>query len=174
MTVEVGEKDAVVKGKVWERGKPEPEKWTIEFKDPMPNRERRRRPCTATSRTPRRTARVGGVFRQRGDHAEREEVMSYSCLTSSERPTRQSPPAQSGRRCRAIIESSKDLDMCMLSFASSHRRCYCSRALPPPWSSPTSTRSRDRQVVADEPPAAGAATATTPCSAARPAATSST
>jgi outer membrane protein assembly factor BamB len=38
MTIEVGDKDAVVKCKVWERGKPEPEKWTIEFKDPMPNR----------------------------------------------------------------------------------------------------------------------------------------
>src|SRR5262249_7372194 len=37
LTVEVGEKDAVVKCKVWERGKSEPEKWTIEFKDPMPN-----------------------------------------------------------------------------------------------------------------------------------------
>lgn len=38
LTVEVGEKDAFVKCKVWERGKTEPEKWTIEFKDPMPNR----------------------------------------------------------------------------------------------------------------------------------------
>jgi outer membrane protein assembly factor BamB len=38
MTVEVGDKDAVVKCKVWDRSKPEPEKWTIEFKDPMPNR----------------------------------------------------------------------------------------------------------------------------------------
>jgi outer membrane protein assembly factor BamB len=38
LTVEVGEKSAVVKGKVWERGQPEPEKWTIEFTDPMPNR----------------------------------------------------------------------------------------------------------------------------------------
>ncbi len=38
MTVEVGEKDAVVKCKVWERGKEEPAKWTIEFKDPQPNR----------------------------------------------------------------------------------------------------------------------------------------
>lgn len=38
MTVEVGQKDAVVKCKVWERGQMEPEKWTIEFTDPMPNR----------------------------------------------------------------------------------------------------------------------------------------
>ncbi|HEX3151944.1 MAG TPA: PQQ-binding-like beta-propeller repeat protein [Gemmataceae bacterium] len=39
LTVEVGEKEAVVKGKVWDRTKPEPEKWTIEYKDPLPNRE---------------------------------------------------------------------------------------------------------------------------------------
>ncbi|HVK13263.1 MAG TPA: PQQ-binding-like beta-propeller repeat protein [Gemmataceae bacterium] len=39
MTVEVGDKDAVVKCKVWERGQTEPAKWSIEFKDPMPNRE---------------------------------------------------------------------------------------------------------------------------------------
>jgi outer membrane protein assembly factor BamB len=39
MTVEVGQKEAVVKCKVWERGQKEPDKWTIEFKDPMPNRE---------------------------------------------------------------------------------------------------------------------------------------
>lgn len=38
MTVEVGDKDAVVKCKAWERGTAEPEKWNIEFKDPMPNR----------------------------------------------------------------------------------------------------------------------------------------
>lgn len=37
--VEVGEKSAHVRGKVWERGKPEPEAWTIEFEDPSPNRE---------------------------------------------------------------------------------------------------------------------------------------
>ena len=39
LTVEVGEKDAVVKGKLWDRTKPEPDKWTIEFKDPLPNRQ---------------------------------------------------------------------------------------------------------------------------------------
>jgi hypothetical protein len=39
LTVEVGEKEAVVRGKVWERGQPEPANWTIEFKDPLPNRE---------------------------------------------------------------------------------------------------------------------------------------
>ena len=38
MTVDVHAKDGVVKCKVWERGKQEPEKWTIEFTDPMPNR----------------------------------------------------------------------------------------------------------------------------------------
>jgi outer membrane protein assembly factor BamB len=39
LTVEMGEKQAVVRGKVWERGKPEPDKWTVEFKDPLPNAE---------------------------------------------------------------------------------------------------------------------------------------
>jgi outer membrane protein assembly factor BamB len=39
LTVEVGDKEAVVRGKVWERGQTEPEKWTIEFKDPLPNRD---------------------------------------------------------------------------------------------------------------------------------------
>jgi hypothetical protein len=39
LTVEVGDKQAVVRGKVWPRDQTEPEKWTIEFKDPMPNRE---------------------------------------------------------------------------------------------------------------------------------------
>jgi outer membrane protein assembly factor BamB len=29
----------VVRGKVWERGKPEPAEWTIEFTDPSPNKE---------------------------------------------------------------------------------------------------------------------------------------
>jgi outer membrane protein assembly factor BamB len=39
LTVEVGEMEAIVRGKVWERGKPEPEKWTVEFKDPLPIKE---------------------------------------------------------------------------------------------------------------------------------------
>jgi hypothetical protein len=39
LTVEVGDKEAVVRGKVWERGQAEPPAWTIEFKDPLPNRE---------------------------------------------------------------------------------------------------------------------------------------
>jgi len=39
LTVEVGDKVAVVRGKVWERGQTEPEKWTVEFKDPLPNKE---------------------------------------------------------------------------------------------------------------------------------------
>jgi outer membrane protein assembly factor BamB len=30
---------ALIQGKVWERGKEEPAKWTIEFEDPCPNRE---------------------------------------------------------------------------------------------------------------------------------------
>ena len=39
LTVELGEKDAVIKGKIWARGEEEPEKWTVEFTDPQPNRE---------------------------------------------------------------------------------------------------------------------------------------
>ena len=39
LTVEQGEKDAIVKGKIWERGTPEPDKWTMELTDPRPNRE---------------------------------------------------------------------------------------------------------------------------------------
>lgn len=39
LTVDVGEKEAVVRGKVWERGSKEPEKWTLEMKDPRPNRD---------------------------------------------------------------------------------------------------------------------------------------
>lgn len=38
LSVEVGQNTAVVKCKVWERGQKEPEKWNIEFTDPMPNR----------------------------------------------------------------------------------------------------------------------------------------
>lgn len=39
LSVQVGEKTAVVRGKVWERGTAEPEKWTVEYEDPSPNRE---------------------------------------------------------------------------------------------------------------------------------------
>ena len=39
LTVEQKEKTAVVKGKVWEKGQPEPAAWTVEFEDPSPNRE---------------------------------------------------------------------------------------------------------------------------------------
>jgi outer membrane protein assembly factor BamB len=38
-TVDVGEKTATVRGKVWERGQPEPDAWTVTFDDPSPNRE---------------------------------------------------------------------------------------------------------------------------------------
>lgn len=38
LSIDVHDKDAVVKCKVWERDQAEPEKWNIEFKDPMPNR----------------------------------------------------------------------------------------------------------------------------------------
>lgn len=37
--IEHREKTAVVRGKVWEKGKPEPADWTVEFEDPSPNRE---------------------------------------------------------------------------------------------------------------------------------------
>jgi outer membrane protein assembly factor BamB len=37
--VEVANGKATLKGKVWERDQKEPEKWTIEFTDPMPNTE---------------------------------------------------------------------------------------------------------------------------------------
>jgi hypothetical protein len=37
-TVEQKEKSAVVHGKVWKRGEPEPANWTISFEDPFPNR----------------------------------------------------------------------------------------------------------------------------------------
>ncbi|HJZ56024.1 MAG TPA: PQQ-binding-like beta-propeller repeat protein, partial [Gemmataceae bacterium] len=39
LTVEQKEKTALVRGKVWKTGEPEPEKWTLEFEDPSPNRE---------------------------------------------------------------------------------------------------------------------------------------
>src|SRR5205807_2285679 len=39
LDVEVGEKEAVVRGKIWERGQQEPAEWTMEMKDPRPNRE---------------------------------------------------------------------------------------------------------------------------------------
>jgi outer membrane protein assembly factor BamB len=39
LTVALDEKQAVVRGKIWERGQSEPDKWTVEFKDPLPNTE---------------------------------------------------------------------------------------------------------------------------------------
>lgn len=39
LSVDVGDKESIVRGKVWERGQKEPEKWTLEMKDPRPNRE---------------------------------------------------------------------------------------------------------------------------------------
>jgi outer membrane protein assembly factor BamB len=35
---EYGEQGGVIRGKVWERGQPEPEAWTVELRDPRPNR----------------------------------------------------------------------------------------------------------------------------------------
>src|SRR5262249_54899307 len=37
-TVEQKEKTALLRAKVWKRGDAEPDKWTVEFEDPMPNR----------------------------------------------------------------------------------------------------------------------------------------
>jgi hypothetical protein len=37
--IEQKEKTAVVRGKVWKKGETEPQKWTVEFEDPSPNRE---------------------------------------------------------------------------------------------------------------------------------------
>src|SRR5436305_11074830 len=39
LTVEYSGDKGTAKGKIWERGKPEPEAWTVEFTDPIPNRE---------------------------------------------------------------------------------------------------------------------------------------
>ena len=39
LTVEQKEKTAVVRAKVWKTGEAEPEKWSIEYEDPAPNRE---------------------------------------------------------------------------------------------------------------------------------------
>jgi len=39
LTVEVQGDKAVVRGKVWLRDQPEPEKWTVEVEDSTPNRE---------------------------------------------------------------------------------------------------------------------------------------
>jgi outer membrane protein assembly factor BamB len=38
LTVEQKEKTALVRAKVWKRGEQEPDKWTVEFEDPNPNR----------------------------------------------------------------------------------------------------------------------------------------
>jgi outer membrane protein assembly factor BamB len=39
LSVDVGEKEATIRGKIWERSQKEPERWTMELKDPRPNRE---------------------------------------------------------------------------------------------------------------------------------------
>ena len=39
MMVEVMDDKAVIRGKVWRRGEPEPAEWTITAEDPLPNRE---------------------------------------------------------------------------------------------------------------------------------------
>ena len=39
MTVDIVDDTAHVKGKVWTKGEPEPEEWTITVEDPLPNRE---------------------------------------------------------------------------------------------------------------------------------------
>lgn len=39
MMVETTDDKAIIRGKVWRRGEPEPEAWTITAEDPLPNRE---------------------------------------------------------------------------------------------------------------------------------------
>ncbi len=39
MQVEVGDDTAIIRGKVWRTGEPEPEDWTLTAEDPRPNRE---------------------------------------------------------------------------------------------------------------------------------------
>lgn len=39
MMVEIADDKAIIRGKVWRRGEPEPEEWTITAEDPLPNRE---------------------------------------------------------------------------------------------------------------------------------------
>ena len=39
MRVDIIDDMAQVKGKVWAKGEPEPEEWTITVEDPLPNRE---------------------------------------------------------------------------------------------------------------------------------------
>ncbi|MCE9532142.1 MAG: PQQ-like beta-propeller repeat protein [Planctomycetes bacterium] len=39
LSVDVGEKETTVRGKIWDATKPEPEAWSMEFKDPRPNKE---------------------------------------------------------------------------------------------------------------------------------------
>ena len=39
MMVETTENKAIIRGKVWHRGEPEPEEWTITAEDPLPNHE---------------------------------------------------------------------------------------------------------------------------------------
>ena len=39
LEVVVREKDALVRGKVWPRDEKEPDAWTVDFTDPVPNRE---------------------------------------------------------------------------------------------------------------------------------------
>jgi outer membrane protein assembly factor BamB len=39
LSIEVGDKTATIRGKAWERDQKEPEKWMIDFKDPLPTPE---------------------------------------------------------------------------------------------------------------------------------------
>lgn len=39
LAVEQQKDKAIIRGKIWERGKPEPKDWTVETEDPIPNRE---------------------------------------------------------------------------------------------------------------------------------------
>jgi outer membrane protein assembly factor BamB len=39
LTTGTGDAAGTIRGKVWERGQPEPDAWTVELRDPRPNRE---------------------------------------------------------------------------------------------------------------------------------------
>jgi outer membrane protein assembly factor BamB len=39
LAVELHKDKAIVRGKIWQRGQPEPKDWTVEVEDPIPNRE---------------------------------------------------------------------------------------------------------------------------------------
>jgi hypothetical protein len=49
---EAGKEKAVLKGKVWEKGNPEPKEWHVVAEDPSPNLTSAAPACSATPKTP--------------------------------------------------------------------------------------------------------------------------